>query len=159
MRISADKTGLLKVTNSDLQLDGGFIFPDTVTHIGDGAFKGCNSLTKVTIPDSVTHIGNEAFSMCKGLKQVTIPEPETFGPDPANSDNPFNSDDLDATVTDAVTESTEPNQTKGTLGSLPSADEAHLTPFLLRRIEVPNEIVYFVLYNLYIVLLLLNNTL
>ena len=82
----------------------------------------------------------------KCLKQVTIPESETFGPDPANSDNPFNSDDLDATVTDAVTESTEPNQTKGTLGSLPSADEAHLTPFLLRRIEVPNEIVYFVLY-------------
>jgi len=80
----------------------------------------------------------------KCLKQVTIPEPETFGPDPANSDNPFNSDDLDATVTDAVTESTEPNQTKRTLGSLPSADEAHLTPFH-QRIEVTVRIVCFVL--------------
>ena len=66
----------------------------------------------------------------KCLKQVTIPESETFGPDPANSDNPFNSDDLDATVTDAVTESTEPNQTMGTLGSLnnsPPANASHLT--------------------------------
>ena len=36
--------------------------PDSVTTIGDYAFRGCTSLTSVTIPDSVTSIGAYAFS-------------------------------------------------------------------------------------------------
>ena len=32
-----------------------------VTRIGDGAFRGCSSLTSITIPDSVTSIGDRAF--------------------------------------------------------------------------------------------------
>ncbi|CAK9035167.1 unnamed protein product [Durusdinium trenchii] len=46
--------------------------PDSVTHIGDGAFHGCSSLVKVTIPDSVTHIGDCAFLGCTSLAALTI---------------------------------------------------------------------------------------
>ena len=44
----------------------------SVTSIGDGAFRGCDGLTSVTIPNSVTSIGWFAFSGCSGLTSVTI---------------------------------------------------------------------------------------
>ena len=43
--------------------------PDSVTAIGDGAFKYCFSLTSITIPDSVTTIGGGAFSGCSSLTE------------------------------------------------------------------------------------------
>ncbi len=49
------------------------VIPDSVTHIGKEAFKGCLGLTSVTIPNSVTSIGDSAFSGCSGLTSVTIP--------------------------------------------------------------------------------------
>ena len=48
-----------------------------VTHIGVGAFDGCDSLTSVTIPDSVTSIGARAFSGCDSLTSITIPDSVT----------------------------------------------------------------------------------
>lgn len=48
--------------------------PDSVTEIGDSAFRGC-SLTSITIPDSVTKIENGAFSECFDLSgEITIPD-------------------------------------------------------------------------------------
>ena len=46
--------------------------PDSVTSIGDYAFRGCSNLTSVTIPDSVTSIGEKAFYGCRNLTSITI---------------------------------------------------------------------------------------
>jgi len=46
--------------------------PDSVTTIGDYAFRECQFLTSVTIPDSVTTIGDCAFRECQFLTSVTI---------------------------------------------------------------------------------------
>lgn len=48
------------------------VIPNSVTGIGDYAFKYCINLTSVIIPDSVTSIGWEAFYECKNLTSVTI---------------------------------------------------------------------------------------
>ena len=37
------------------------------------AFRGCTSLTSITIPSSATNIGDEAFEDCRGLTSITIP--------------------------------------------------------------------------------------
>ena len=47
--------------------------PNSVTSIEDHAFYGCSSLTSVTIPNSVTSIGSWAFFGCSSLTSMTIP--------------------------------------------------------------------------------------
>ena len=44
--------------------------PNSVTSIGDEAFRACRSLTSVTIGNSVTSIGDDAFCYCEGLQDV-----------------------------------------------------------------------------------------
>ena len=46
--------------------------PNSVTSIGEGAFRYCTGLTSVTIPNSVTSIVCYAFQDCTGLTSVTI---------------------------------------------------------------------------------------
>ena len=48
--------------------------PDSVTKIGEEAFRGCKGLTSITIPAGVTEIGCAAFWYCTGLTSVTIPD-------------------------------------------------------------------------------------
>ena len=47
--------------------------PDSVTTIGNEAFRSCHLLTSITIPNSVTTIGNAAFRTCTSLTSITIP--------------------------------------------------------------------------------------
>ncbi len=54
-----------------------FVIPDSVTTIGDGAFRDYTSLTSITIPDSVTTIGSSAFYNCTSLTSITIPDSVT----------------------------------------------------------------------------------
>jgi hypothetical protein len=46
--------------------------PNTVTYIGDEAFRG-NKLTSITIPEGVEYIGTEAFSG-NNLTEFKVPE-------------------------------------------------------------------------------------
>ncbi len=48
------------------------VIPNSVTSIGELAFRDCSGLTSITIPNSVTSIGNYAFDGCSGLTSVTI---------------------------------------------------------------------------------------
>ena len=49
---------------------GGYTIPNSVTSIGDRAFSGCSSLTRVSLPNSVTNIVDEAFYGCGSLTSV-----------------------------------------------------------------------------------------
>lgn len=49
--------------------------PDTITTIGDDAFRG-SKLTSVVIPASVNYIGGYAFSGCFDLKNITFEDTE-----------------------------------------------------------------------------------
>lgn len=46
-------------------------FPDSITAIPDGAFKGCTSLTGI-VASNITSIGAEAFSGCTALESYTV---------------------------------------------------------------------------------------
>ena len=50
--------------------DTSFTILDSVTSIGDSAFKGCTLLKSITIPSSVTSIGSDAFVGCNHLKTI-----------------------------------------------------------------------------------------
>ena len=47
--------------------------PNSVTSIGEDAFRWCRNLTSVVIPNSVTNIETSAFHSCINLTSITIP--------------------------------------------------------------------------------------
>lgn len=55
---------------------GDIVIPNTVTKIGDEAFKGNKKVTGVTIPGSVVDIGNNAFEGCEKLEKVAFTNPD-----------------------------------------------------------------------------------
>lgn len=58
---------------SSLSSDAHITIPNSVTHIGNGAFYEHFALQTITIPSSVTHIEEASFIMCKNLQTITIP--------------------------------------------------------------------------------------
>ena len=50
------------------------VIPNTVTAIGNDAFKSVSDLTSINIPNSVISIGDNAFALCSDLTgDLTIP--------------------------------------------------------------------------------------
>ena len=47
--------------------------PNSVRKIGKSAFGACYNLTSITIPNSVTYIGEGAFRNCTSIASITIP--------------------------------------------------------------------------------------
>ena len=82
--ISAIKTALQNNKTAKVDLD--LSQTTGLTAIGDNAFKGCRSLTSVSIPNSVTSIGSCAFTSCSSLTSVSIPTSVT-----SIDDNAFSS--------------------------------------------------------------------
>ena len=72
---SKDRKNLIQYANG--KEDSHFVIPDSVTSIGNEAFRGCNNLTSVTIGNSVTSIDNMAFAYCENLTSITIPDSVT----------------------------------------------------------------------------------
>ena len=53
------------------------VIPDSVTKIGDKAFKDCTGLTSIAIGASVKEIDKTAFDGCSALKTIFVPKGET----------------------------------------------------------------------------------
>ena len=53
------------------------VIPDSVTSIGEYAFRNCTNLRSVVIGDGVTSIGEMAFYNCSGLTSIVIPNSVT----------------------------------------------------------------------------------
>lgn len=57
-----------KVSLTSVQL------PESITSIGQFAFRGCLGLTSLVMPGGVTSIGNYAFGSCRQLTSFVLPE-------------------------------------------------------------------------------------
>ena len=65
-----DKNKIISFRNQNIE---SYVIPSSVTSIGDWAFSGCSSLSKIVIPSSVTSIGDSAFLGCSSLSKIVIP--------------------------------------------------------------------------------------
>ena len=66
--ISEDGGG--KMSSSPVTVE----IPDSVTSIGDGAFRNCRKLEKVSIGAGLKKLGSSAFSDCPELKEIALSE-------------------------------------------------------------------------------------
>ena len=70
-----DKTELIQYPASSTRSE--YAIPDSVTSMGNWAFRDCSNLTSVTIGNGFTSIGVYAFYRCSSLTSVTIPDSVT----------------------------------------------------------------------------------
>jgi len=49
------------------------VIPNSITSIGNHAFRNCSGLTSINIPNSIKSIGYWAFAKCSGLTSISIP--------------------------------------------------------------------------------------
>ena len=75
---NSNRFGATIISNKIINGIGVITFDDSITTIGDNAFRNCSSLTSVTIPDSVTSIGMAAFSGCTGELIVNCNIPSAY---------------------------------------------------------------------------------
>ena len=71
-RTEAYLYGAIIISNTYKDGQGVLVFDDTITSIGNQAFRNCSSLASITIPDGVTSIDGSAFNGCTSLTSVTI---------------------------------------------------------------------------------------
>ena len=50
---------------------GEITLPNSVTSIGDEAFRNCSGLTEFTIPENITYLGDQVFKGCSGITSIT----------------------------------------------------------------------------------------
>ncbi len=67
-----EKTKLIGVFDYTLSEYTGI--PETVTAIGEHAFKDCKNLSKINLPSGLTSVGDEAFSNCEKLTISALPD-------------------------------------------------------------------------------------
>lgn len=63
----------------DCSTVGKVVLPNTITSIGNEAFKDCKGITEIEIPDTVKSIGDNAFQNTTNLQSVTIKGTLYFG--------------------------------------------------------------------------------
>ena len=78
-------TSASRAFNKTLQKIRSVTIPNTVTHIGDGAFRNCISLQRVVIPDSIESLGWNVFEECKDLVYTNYDKGRYLG----NEANPY----------------------------------------------------------------------
>ncbi len=69
--------GVTAITSCDAAVTGKLFVPsdiegNSVTAIGDAAFRDCTGITEITVPKGVTSVGSSSFEGCTELTSVTI---------------------------------------------------------------------------------------
>ena len=66
-----EKTKLIGVFDYTLSEYTGI--PETVTAIGEHAFKDCTNLSKINLPSGLISVGDDAFKDCTNLSKINLP--------------------------------------------------------------------------------------
>lgn len=69
------------------EFSGAINIPNSVTRIGDAAFKNWNKATAINLGDHVQYIGDDAFYKCENVHKIIIPDSVTWIGDRAFYDN------------------------------------------------------------------------
>ena len=52
--------------------------PEKITFLGKESFSGVSKLESITLPNSITSVGEGVFAGCTALKEITLPKNDTF---------------------------------------------------------------------------------